>query len=201
MVAPTISYWTSSNVSSHTTAFITGSWGLMNTVYDYGTIDTGSSGSTVFFWIANNASGSAQVAHAILTSSGQTYNLAIQLGLGEHASGSADHMSSGTNSWDLQSGSFTGSVWVSSSFYYRTSVGYSGSIVSSGAASNAYINICSGSSTLGSRRLSFNGLVLSGSPDVGTSGSAWLIASYISVPNGIPQGQRTGSFCLKFQYT
>ena len=207
MVAPAISFWTGAGTtqpiigSKYTGSFMTGSFGLMETVFNYGTIDTGSSGSTIFFWIWNNASGSAGVAHAILSSSGQTYGAIDQLGLGEHASGSADHAAAGANAWDMQSGSLTGSVWLSSSYYYRTSQGYSGSVCSSGAFSKPYMNPMSGSSALGSRRLSANALVLSGSPDAGLSGSGWLIASYISVLNGTPQGTRTGSYCIRYKYT
>jgi hypothetical protein len=199
MVAPAISFWTSSSTSAHVTQFVTGSLGIMTAVYDYGTIDTGSTGSTVFFWIMNNATGSVGCADAVLTSSGQTYAAAAQLGLGHHDSGSASHTNESSYAWSMQSGSLTGSVYVSSSFYYRTSVGFSGSVVSSGALSSPYIVIYSGSS---GNRLSVSGLTLSGSPDAaGKSGSGWLIASYIDVLNGTPQGSKTGSFCLKYQYT
>ena len=209
MVAPAITFYTGAGTTETvyaakwTGSFMTGSFGAMATIHDYGTIDTGSSGSTLFFWIWNNSSGSLAVADAILSSSGQTYGGTDQLGLGEHASGSADHNSSGVLSGnDLQSGSLTGSVWISSSYYYRTSQGYSGSVGSSGSLSKAFMNPMSGSAALGSRRLSLDGFVLSGaSGDAGRSGSGWLIASYINVLNGTPQGSRTGSFCLRFKYT
>jgi hypothetical protein len=56
MTAPTITFWTGSTVTGNTLAsgWPTSSWGQMATVFDYGTIDTGSSGSCTWFWIWNN---------------------------------------------------------------------------------------------------------------------------------------------------
>ncbi len=202
MPAPLISFYTGSgSPPSFAGCTATSSLGVMAAVYDYGTIDTGSTGSTTFFWIINNATGSLSgIAHAILSSSGQTYNGIDQLGLGEHASGSADHATTGVNAWDMQSGSLTGSVYISSSFYWQSAAGITGAAGASGSLSRVYMNPFSGSGGTVSRRLAPSALVLSGSPDGGGSGSGWLIASYISVLNGTPQGSRTGSFCLRYKY-
>lgn len=203
MVAPNISFWTGSDVTTTGAAFDITKLGQMATIYDYGTIDTGSSGSIAYFWVCNNATGSAgPFADAILSSSGQTYNGTDQLGLGEHASGSADHNTTGINQWDMQSGSLTGSVWIRSVYYQRSPIGFSGSVgLTSGSLASAFMNPMSGSAAAGSRRLSMTALVLSGSGGALPSGSGWLIGSYIQVLNGTPQGPRTGSFCLRYKYT
>jgi len=203
MPAPSISFYTSSDVTSHNAAFVTGSWGLMASVYDFGTIDTGSSGSTTFFWIVNNASGSTLVADALLSSSAQAQGDTTCLGLGHHEPNAADHASESSTYNGLQSGSLTGSIFVSSSFFYMSNNGYSGSVKTSGSLSMPYINIVSGSAATG-RRLFMPGAfyILSGSPAAGaTSGSGWLVASYINVLNTTPQGVRSGSFCLRYKYT
>jgi len=201
MTAPTISFYTSSSVSSAslTTQVATGSWGVMASVYDYGTIDTGSSGSTTFFWICNNAAGAASVSDAILSSSGQAQADTTCLGFGHHESGSAGHASESSYSWGLQSGSLTGSVFVSSSYFYMSNAGFTGSVATSGSLSMPYIYIYSGSS--GNRLFVPANFILSGSQNGGNSGSAWLIASYLNVLNATPQGTKTGSFCLRYKYT
>jgi hypothetical protein len=204
--APSITFWTGSNTGSFGGAFATSSWGQMLTVFDYGTINTGSTGSTVYFWIYNNATGSQNIASAILSASAQYTGYPTgswnQLGLGHHESGSVSHTTEGSYAWSLQSGSLTGSVWVSSSYFYSTALGFSGSSgsgpVSSSWCSQGYIYIFSGSY---GNRLTANGLVLSGSISGTTTGSGWLIASYLNILTGIPQGGKTGSFCVAYQYT
>jgi hypothetical protein len=205
MVAPIISFYTSSgNATDSSVVWITSSWGAMSAVFDFGTIDTGSSGSTIYFWVVNNYSGSANVSDALLSSSGQAQGDGVCLGFGHHASGSADHAAETTanRDWDLQSGSLTGSVWASSSWYFMTDIGISGSRGASGSLSMPYINIVSGSAATG-RRLFTPGAfyILSGSQTGGRSGSAWLIASYLSILSTTPQGPKTGSFCLRYKYT
>jgi hypothetical protein len=168
--------------------------GAMATVFDFGTIDTGSSGSNTWFWIFNNIAGATGIASAILSSS--TSN---QLGLGHHESGSTSHVSESSYTWSLQSGSLTGSVWVTGSWTLITGTGTPN--YSSGAASSPWTYIYSGSS---GNRMTLNITTgkLSGSADLGgNSGSAWLVGAYISVLNATPQGTKTGSFCVKYQYT
>jgi len=201
MGAPVITFYTSSSVTngSLTTQCATGSWGLMSTVYDYGTIDTGSSGSTVYFWIVNNAAGAASISDVILSSSAQAQADGTCLGFGHHESGSASHASESSYSWSLQSGSLTGSVFVSSSYFYMSNAGFTGSVATSGSLTRPYIYVYSGSS--GNRLFVPANFILSGSQNGGASGSAWLIASYLNVLNATPQGTKTGSFCLKYKYT
>jgi len=166
--------------------------GALAGVYDYGTIDTGSSGSTVTWQIWNNWTGSgiagvAAVASAIL--SGST---AEELGLGAHDSGSANHID--------QSNLPTGSLWVSGSAYI---IGGLPAERVTGSNSQAWQYVYSGSS--GDRMILNTGEVdgkLSGSADLGgTSGSAWVISHYCFVPSGQAQGSVTGSWCLKYKYT
>ena len=201
MSAPVISFLTSSTVTGGPTppnaVFNMATLGAMATVYDFGTIDTGSSGSTTWFWIFNNIAQAASISSAIISSS------TTSLGLGHHESGSGGHNTEGTYSWSLQSGSLTGSVWVTGSWYVPSGASvYSSGAVSSGMNSaTGFMYIYSGSS--GNRLTGSSAFSkISGSADLGgTSGSGWLIGSYISVLSTTPQGSKTGSFCLKFQYT
>lgn len=203
MTAPVITFWTGSSTTGDSApngAFNMAALGQMATVFDYGTIDTGSSGSNTWFWIWNNIAAASDIADAILSSSGQVPGNASQLGLGHHESGSAGHNSESSYTWSLQSGSLTGSVWVRSNYYL---IGITGSLYSSGALASNWCYIYSGSS---GTRLSTNGLVLSGSTTMGVSGSlgsgsAWMIGSYIYVLNGTSRGTKTGSFCVRYKYT
>lgn len=194
MSAPVITFYTGSQTTGNTPpsgAFNMSALGAMASVFDFGIIDTGSSGSNTWFWIWNNIAGQAGISDAILSSS--TVNL---LGLGHHESGSTNHITEGTYAWSLQSGSFTGSVWVISNYYVKSGAG---SVYNSGALATGWNYIFSGSS---GRRLEMpGGGVLSGSQGLGgKSGSGWLIGCYIRVANNVPQGSKTGSFCVKFQY-
>lgn len=196
MSAPVITFYTSSATITGNTppnsVFAMNQLGQMATVFDFGTIDTGSSGSTTWFWVWNNIAGASGISTAILSSS--TSNL---LGLGHHESGSTSHVSEGTYAWSLQSGSFTGSVWVTGSYVLTSGTGTPN--YKSGAASSAWTYVYSGSS--GNRLVFPKDGRLSGSADLGgNSGSAWLIGCYINVLNGTPQGSKTGSFCVKYQY-
>lgn len=199
MAAPVITFWTGSATTGDSApngAFNMTAVGAMATVFDYGTIDTGSSGSNTWFWIWNNAAASASIADAILSSSAQVPGDTSQLGLGHHESGSAGHNSESSYDWSLQSGSLTGSVWVRSNYYQ---IGIKGTTHVSGALTSNWNYIYSGSN---GTRLTTNGLVLSGSTSQGgTSGSGWMIGSYIYVLNGTTQGTKTGSFCLRYKYT
>ena len=158
-------------------------------VYDYGTIDTGSSGSVVTWQIWNNWSGSGtaaqtNVASAICSGS------ANELGLGCHDSGSADHAT--------QTELPTGSLWVSGSAYI---IGTGTDVRVTGSLSQDWTNVYSGSSGVRMLLATADGK-LSGSADLGgTSGSAWVVAHYIYVPNGTSQGSKTGAMCLKYKYT
>ena len=197
MSAPVITFYTSSATITGTvppnSAFDMTKLGAMNNVFDFGTIDTGSSGSNTWFWIFNNIAGAAGISSAILSGS------ANLLGLGHHESGSTSHISESSYTWSLQSGSLTGSVWVISAFTLITGTGTP--VYTSGAANCDWTYIYSGSS--GNRMLlPITTGKLSGSADLGgASGSAWLVGAYISVLNGTPQGTKTGSFCVKYQYT
>ena len=205
MSAPVITFYTSSTVAGGPSppngVFNMAALGLMATVYDFGTIDTGSSGSTNWFWVWNNIAQASSISSAVISSS------TTSLGLGHHESGSAGHASESSFSWGLQSGSLTGSVWVTGSWYVTSGAsGYSSGAVSStnfgsGSSATGYLYIYSGSS--GNRMIGATTFSkISGSADLGgTSGSAWLIGTYVSVLNATPQGTKTGSFCLKFQYT
>jgi hypothetical protein len=162
-------------------------------VYDYGTIDTGSSGSNVVWQIWNNYSGSgvsssASVASAIC--SGSTN----ELGLGVHDSGSANHID--------QSVLPTGSIWISGSNYI-VGVGTTRLTGSYNAMSQAWNYYYSGSSGRRLLLVTENGDgKLSGSADLGGySGSAWRITHYCYVPNDATQGTKTGAMCLKYKYT
>lgn len=197
MAAPSITFYTSSATITGDTppnaVFDMGSLGAMATVHNFGTIDTGSSGSNTWFWIWNNIAGAASIASAILSSS-----TANELGLGHHESGSASHITEGTYAWSLQSGSFTGSVWVKSNYYLQSGAG---SEYTSGAMASGWKYIYSGSSGV-RLELPGAGTKLSGSADMGgSSGSAWLVGTFIHVLNGTPQGTKTGSFCCKYKYT
>ncbi len=142
----------------------------LSAVYDFGTIDTGSSGSNVTWQIWNNWSGSGtaaqtNVASAILSGS------ANELGLGAHDSGSANHAD--------QSDLPTGSVWVSGSSYI---IGSGTNVRVTGSLSQDWTNIYSGSSGVRMLLATPDGK-LSGSADLGgTSGSAWVIKSWIEQP-------------------
>ncbi len=161
-------------------------------VYNYGTIDTGSSGSTITWQLWNNWSGSGTnavtaVASAVLSGSGDT------LGLGAHDSGSADHLTQSTLP--------TGSLWVSGSSYIISS-GIAGTgLRTTGSLTSAWEYIWCGSS--GNRKiLNVGDGKLSGSADLGgTSGSAWVVSHYCFVPSGQAQGTVTGSYCMKYTYT
>lgn len=167
-------------------------------VYDYGTISTGSSGSTVTWQIWNNWSGSL-VAAALNIASAVCSGSANELGLGAHDSGSADHIN--------QAVLPTGSLWVSGSFYIigSGSLGVA-AIRVTGSFSSPYMNVYSGSSgvrkALTGSTVSLPDGKLSGSADLGGySGSAWVISHYCYVPTGTTQGTKTGSWCLKYTYT
>lgn len=200
MTAPVITFWTGSSTTGDSApngAFNLAAFGQMSTVFDYGTIDTGSSGSNTWFWIFNNSAGASDIADATLSSSGQVPGSTAQLGLGHHESGSAGHNSESSYTWSLQSGSLTGSVWVRSNYYFTGIKGTAASYAS-GAWTSNWNYIYSGSN---GTRLTNNGLVLSGSTSMGgTSGSAWMIGSYIYVLNGTSQGTKTGSFCIRYKY-
>lgn len=177
MVAPVITFRASNEAA-------------LAAVYDYGTIDTGSSGSNVVWQIWNNYSGSgvasaANVASAILSGSGN------DLGLGAHDSGSANHID--------QSSLPTGSFWVSGSQYIKGVA----AVRVTGSASQAWQYLYSGST--GNRMLLFTGNgdgKLSGSTDLGGySGSAWVVQTYCYVPSTVGQGAIYGAACLKYKYT
>ena len=205
MSAPVITFYTSSATitgnAPPTSVFDMTKLGAMGNVYNFGTIDTGSSGSNTWFWIFNNIAGATTIEDAVLSSS-----TANQLGLGHHESGSTSHASESSYTWSLQSGSLTGSVWVTGSYLLLTGAG---SVYVSGAASSGGVGssqsstwayIYSGSS--GARLVFPNYGILSGSTTQGgNSGSAWLIGCYISILNSTPLGTKTGSFCVKYTYT
>ena len=196
MSAPVITFYTSSATITGNTppnsVFDMTKLGAMATVFNFGTIDTGSSGSNTWFWIFNNIAGSTSIEDAVASSS--TGN---QLGLGHHESGSTSHISESSYTWSLQSGSLTGSVWVTGSYTLLTGAG---NVYSTGAQSSPWTYIYSGSS--GNRMLFPKSGTLSGSTDLGGgSGSAWLVGCYISILNATPLGAKTGSFCVKYTYT
>ena len=201
MSAPSITFYTSSATITGNTppnsVYDMTKLGAMATVFDFGTIDTGSSGSNTWFWIFNNIGGSASIADAILSSS-----TSQELGLGHHESGSTGHNTESSYSWSLQSGSFTGSVYATS--YYQLTSG-AGNKYTSGSLtspSGLWTAIYSGSS--GQRLLypSPNATAsLSGSTGLGgNSGSGWLVGVWIYVQNGVAQGTKTGSLCVKYKY-
>lgn len=196
MAAPSITFYTGSASTGNSPpngVFDMSKLGALATVHDFGTIDTGSSGSNTWIWIWNNIGGSASIADAILSSS--TSN---ELGLGHHESGSTGHNTESSYDWSLQSGSFTGSVVVASNYYLQSGAG---SVYTSGSFSSGWVKIYSGSS--GQRlELPGAGTKLSGSSGLGgNSGSAWLCGIYIHVQNGVAQGTKTGSLCVKYKYT
>ena len=196
MSAPVITFYTSSATitgnSPPNSVFDMTKLGAMNPTFDFGTIDTGSSGSITWFWIFNNIAGTTTIEDAILSSS--TSN---QLGLGHHESGSTSHLTESSYTWSLQSGSLTGSVWVTGSYILLTGAGNK---YVTGAQSSIWTYIYSGSS--GSRMTLGASGVLSGSTTLGgNSGSAWLVGCYINMLNGTPLGSKTGSFCVKYTYT
>jgi len=161
-------------------------------VYDYGTIDTGSSGSNVIWQIWNNWTGSGVAAVAAVASAILSGSTAEELGLGAHDSGSANHIDQSTLP--------TGSLWVSGSSYI---IGGLPTERVTGSCSSAFEYLYSGSS--GNRKILVTGTgdgKLSGSADLGgTSGSSWVITHYAFVPSGQAQGTVTGSLCLKYKYT
>jgi hypothetical protein len=169
-------------------------------VYDYGTINTGSSGSNVVWMIWNNWSGSGTPA-AVNIASAVCSGAANDLGIGAHDSGSANHIDQSTLP--------TGSLWVSGSYYVlgSGSQGGAGTRVTGSGASDGktgpWAYVYSGSS--GVRKLLITANAdgkLSGSADLGgASGSAWVITHYCYVPTGVSQGSKTGSWCLKYTYT
>jgi hypothetical protein len=72
MSAPVITFYTSSATitgnSPPNSVFDMTKLGAMNNVFDFGTIDTGSSGSNTWFWIFNNIAGAASIESAVLSS-------------------------------------------------------------------------------------------------------------------------------------
>jgi hypothetical protein len=167
----------------------------LSSVYNFGTVDTGSSGSNLWFWIFNNWATGSGISDALLSSSGQTYAAAAQLGLGHHASGSASHLDESLHDYDIQSGSFTGSVWASFNYYMQIRSG-APNVLSSGSITPVWITIYSGSS--GNRLTTSIVPTLTGSS---CSGSGILVSSYVFVQSGVAQGSKTGSWCLRYQYT
>lgn len=141
----------------------------LSSVHDFGTIDTGSSGSNATWQIWNNWSGSGTNA-ATAVASAICSGSANELGLGAHDSGSANHIDQSTLP--------TGSVWVSGSDYI-VGLGAVGDpevrSTGSGVTSVAWANVYSGSSGV-RMLLDIGDGKLSGSADMGgLSGSAWVV--------------------------
>ncbi len=156
--------------------------------WDFGTINTGSSGSNQTWFIFNNYAAATSIANATSVS------------FREHDQGDGTHA---LTTWSPASGwlyvrGIAYRNWTGSGASPPT--GYStGSAV--GTQDAAFTNVYSGSTN--ALTMAQIG-TLSGSNTVSSpaaTGSAWEVNVYMAVPNTATQGLKSGSVCAYYQYT